>query len=67
MSDRWMDTEEAAPYSKYAVSTFEKFRTYGGGPRFHKRGRKVLYKQSDLDAWLSEIAVLSTSELREVA
>lgn len=64
MSDRWMDTAEAGDYSKHAVSTLEKYRTYGGGPRFAKVGRKVLYRQSDVDAWLAETMVSSTSELQ---
>jgi hypothetical protein len=66
MSDSWMDTGEAADYTKHAISTLEKYRTYGGGPRFAKvrGGRKVLYRQSDLDAWLSGQMVNSTSELK---
>jgi predicted DNA-binding transcriptional regulator AlpA len=58
-----MDTKEAAAHSQHAESTLEKLRTYGGGPRFAKRGRKVLYRQSDIDAWLAETVVSSTSEL----
>ena len=64
MLNEWMDTAEAAAYSKYAESTLEKLRCYGGGSRFAKRGRKVLYRRSDLDAWLSEQIVGSTSELK---
>lgn len=64
MTDFWLDTPEAATYSRHAESTLEKYRCFGGGPRFSKRGRKVLYRLSDIDAWLSETMVNSTSELR---
>ncbi len=59
-----MPTIKANEYTLYAESTLEKFRCFGGGPRFSKRGRKVLYRLSDIDAWLSETMVNSTSELK---
>jgi hypothetical protein len=31
--------------------TLEKHRVLGGGPRFRKFGRRVLYAVSDLEAW----------------
>lgn len=65
MTDRWMNTEGAAEYTSFAASTLEKMRTYGGGPRFAKcGGRSIRYRQSDLDAWLAETMVSSTSELK---
>ena len=64
MLDAWTDTAGAAIYSRHAESTLEKLRCFGGGPRFSKRGRKVLYRLSDIDAWLSETMVNSTSELK---
>ena len=67
MTDNWMNTEDAQAYTKFAASTLEKYRTYGGGPPFAKRGRKVLYRRSDVDAWLAETVVASTSELPVVA
>lgn len=65
MTDRWMNTEGAAEYTSFAASTLEKMRTYGGGPRFAKcGGRSIRYRQGDLDAWLAETMVSSTSELK---
>lgn len=64
MSDRWMDTAEAAQYTGFAASTLEKYRTYGGGAEFSKVNRSVRYRQSALDAWMSSLTVSSTSELR---
>ena len=54
---------EAAQYLRMASSTLAKMRCYGGGPRFAKAGpRVVLYDRTDLDAWLAERSVYSTSE-----
>ncbi|HEX8444147.1 MAG TPA: DNA-binding protein [Allosphingosinicella sp.] len=60
--DRWVDTEGAAKHVGLAVSTMEKLRTYGDGCRYSKRGRSVRYRISDLDAWMTERLVQSTSE-----
>ena len=67
MGSPWLNTEEAAAYTKTAVSTLEKKRVYGGSPRFSKRGRMVFYHVEDLDAWMRECVVSSTSELRVAA
>lgn len=64
MSDKWLDTEGAAEYTGFAVSTLEKYRTYGGGPDFAKVNRSIRYRASALDAWLGASTVNSTSELR---
>lgn len=65
MTERWINTEEAAAHTGFAASTLEKLRTYGGGPRFAKcGGRSIRYRQSDLDDWMSTHMVSSTSELR---
>lgn len=58
-----MDTEEAAVYLRSTASTLSKLRHYGGGPIYIKQSaRRVLYRRADLDAWLAERAVRSTSE-----
>ena len=36
-----------------AVQTLARLRCQGGGPFFCKFGRNVLYRPTDLDAWLS--------------
>lgn len=60
--DRWMRTAEAAAYIKHGESTLEKLRLRGGGPPFTKRGSVVVYDRVDLDRWLEERKVRSTSE-----
>jgi hypothetical protein len=57
--------ERGAPY---AVSTLNRFRSSGGGPRFVKMGaRRVAYPRQGLVDWLSAKLgpeVASTSEYR---
>ncbi len=62
MNSPWMTEKEAGPYTRHSVSTLQKRRVYGGGPRYVKRGRSVYYHIEDLDAWMRERVVHSTSE-----
>jgi predicted DNA-binding transcriptional regulator AlpA len=58
-----LDTPQAAAYTGLAAAYLEKLRSVGGGPRFLKYGRRaVRYLQRDLDAWMAEHSVGSTSE-----
>jgi predicted DNA-binding transcriptional regulator AlpA len=57
-------TPEAAFYCGSSPSTFEKLRLVGGGPRFIKLGRRVVYDPADLDTWLASNRRASTSEVR---
>lgn len=60
---RLVRTDGAAEYVALAVSTLEKLRLSGGGPRFVKLGgRAVAYDVKDLDAWIEERKTSSTSE-----
>ena len=42
--------------------TLERLRTSGGGPRFVRIGRRVAYRQCDLETWLADRVVGSTSD-----
>jgi predicted DNA-binding transcriptional regulator AlpA len=54
----------AAKYLGLSVSTLNKYRVYGGGPRFAKLGpRIVVYDVADLDVWANEGLAASTSDL----
>ncbi len=55
-------TSEAAVYVGLSESTLTKYRVFGGGPRYLKLGRRVVYEESDLDAWLAAHKHASTSE-----
>jgi predicted DNA-binding transcriptional regulator AlpA len=57
-----VDTEGAAKHIGLAVSTLEKLRVTGAGPKYVKLGRAVRYRISDLEKYLAERVVSSTSE-----
>lgn len=57
-----MTPAEAARYLRLAVATLAKARCWGGGPVFMRLGRRIGYKRSDLDAWLSVRRAKSTSD-----
>ncbi|MDW9899101.1 helix-turn-helix transcriptional regulator [Sinorhizobium meliloti] len=52
--------KEAAAYVGLSKSSLDKLRCFGGGPRFYKLGRSVVYNTADLDAWVVERARTST-------
>ena len=60
----YLDTTEAAAYLRMSIRTLERFRLVGGGPRYAKAGRKVLYRRDWLDDWLETRSFTSTSEAR---
>ena len=55
-------TPEAAEYTGVSEAKLAKLRVYGGGPRFARLGRAVIYDPDDLDAWINSRKVSSTSE-----
>ena len=48
---RYLTNDEAAALLRLSPRTLEKHRVIGGGPRFRKFGRRVMYALSDLEAW----------------
>jgi len=67
--DHLLTTSEAAKYLRLTPKTLERFRIDAGGPPYLKAGpglrAKVLYRRSELDAWLQRFAYGSTSEYRK--
>ena len=49
-------------YLRLSPRTLEKQRVLGGGPRFRKFGRRVMYAVADPDAWAAERSFESTSD-----
>lgn len=49
-----LTNNEAAAFLRLSPRTLEKQRVIGGGPRFHKFGRRVMYALTDLEAWAGE-------------
>ena len=61
-SRRRLRTRGAADYTGLAPRTLEKFRVVGGGPRYLKLGKAVVYDVTDLDEWMAAHRRTSTSE-----
>jgi len=59
---RYLTNDEAADYLRLSPRTLEKQRVIGGGPRFRKFGRRVMYAVSDLDSWAAERSFETTSD-----
>ena len=57
-------TADAAHLIQMSPRTLERLRLVGGGPRYCKAGRRVLYRRADLEAWLAGRSFASTSEAR---
>jgi predicted DNA-binding transcriptional regulator AlpA len=60
--DRTLTVSGAANYVGLSISTLNKLRCTGYGPVYFKLGRAVRYDPQDLDQWLSERRIGSTSE-----
>jgi excisionase family DNA binding protein len=53
---------EAAGLLRLSERTLERLRVTGLGPRFVRTGRLVRYRECDLEEWIAERTVASTSE-----
>jgi excisionase family DNA binding protein len=59
-----LDQGKAAVQLGLSKRTLERWRVSGDGPPFAKLGKRVLYRQSDLDDWIASRLCRSTSERR---
>lgn len=48
----YLDNQAAAEFTSISTAQLELWRSQGGGPRFVKMGRKVLYRVGDLREFL---------------
>jgi hypothetical protein len=55
---------DAAIALRCSERTLERLRLTGRGPRYIKTTRRVLYREADLEAWLTGRLTTSTSEER---
>lgn len=53
-------TRQAALYLGLSISTLNKWRCYGTGPKYLKLGRAVRYRQEELDCYLEARLYRST-------
>lgn len=58
----YLNCDQAGAHLNLSPRTLEKLRTIGGGPRFRKLRRRVVYTIADLDAWAHARACESTSD-----
>ena len=65
-STRLLTSVEAAEQLRISRRTLERYRVTGTGPRYLKVGpgkrARVLYRATDVDAWLAGYSFGSTSE-----
>ena len=52
-NDFVFDTTEAALFTGLSVTTLVKLRRDGGGPKFIKMGRNVMYLRAEVVVWLA--------------
>lgn len=64
---RYLSNDEAAEFLKLSPRTLEKQRVIGGGPKFRKFGRRVVYALTDLESWANARACDTTSDPNYVA
>ena len=59
---RYLSVEEAAEYTGLSKSYLDKLRVRGGGCPHSKIGTRILYGQSDIDAWIRSRRRATTAE-----
>ena len=53
MNEQYLTTEQLSQLLPFSQSYLRQLRVSGDGPSFVKLGKKVVYRVSDLEAWLS--------------
>ncbi|MCK0172346.1 helix-turn-helix domain-containing protein [Aliiroseovarius sp. S1123] len=60
----YLTEAQTAEMLNISARTLQRFRLEGGGPKFCKAGKRVLYAIPDLETWLKEHRHASTSEAK---
>jgi excisionase family DNA binding protein len=58
-----LNVKQAAEYVGVSKSFLDRLRSLGGGPRFIKLGKKVLYDHRDIDKWIEDHKQNSTADI----
>ena len=58
----YLTEKDAADHACVSEKYLRKLRCVGGGPVYAKAGRRVVYDQADIDAWMDARKVTSTSD-----
>jgi predicted DNA-binding transcriptional regulator AlpA len=61
---RLLDTSQAAEFLRLKRSTLETWRSAMCGPSYVKVGRRVLYREADLERWLTSRRVEPMNDKR---
>lgn len=61
-TEEFLSPKQAASYLRVSKSYLDKLRVYGGGPKFLRFGRKILYRKFELNGWAEQRCFSSTSE-----
>lgn len=51
--DKWLTSEEVATLAGVTLPTFYTWRGRGDAPRGARLGRKIMFKESDVQEWLT--------------
>lgn len=65
VADR-MNAAAAAKYLGIGLSTLDKWRSAGQGPRYVRLGMRIFYRRKDLDSYI-EAGVVETEQSRRSA
>jgi predicted DNA-binding transcriptional regulator AlpA len=57
-----LSQRQAADFLCLSQRTLERWRVTGTGPAYAKLGRRVAYRQADIEAWITAHVRSSTSE-----
>ena len=61
------DTPGAAKLLGLSPKTLERWRLEGGGPKYRKFGKRVMYAETDLSEWAEGQTRTSTSDTGQAA
>ena len=62
MQNQLLTANDAAQFLSLSASTLAKMRLSGNSPRYIKMGRRVAYRQADLENWIEAKSFQSTAE-----
>lgn len=63
MTSSLISSAEAEEFLALPKNTLAKMRVSGDGPAFHKIGKRVRYRMSDLEVWLNARRYVNTSNV----
>ena len=60
-----LNEKQAAEYLGKKPGTLRQWRSDCKGPAYHKKDRQIMYKKTDLDAWLESGRTLTAESLED--